>query len=362
MMGSKRRTSVRVVLLGVVLLASASLLSVLVVENGDDDSGFDEGARVRWGGRSLESTGAAGGFIGGFSVDLSYADPKTVSLRISSPMVDRDNEDELATNESFLSAPATVVRPYDMEAVIKTVPHFTKQFFVFLYVAKTDEFVALYDKTQPWSSGAGRILVCASVVERAFRRNFPNRFRRGNAKSGAVRNLAMLASVGDSPKLDGHCIDGLGLGDGDGQIDGLGLGLGLGDRVEIRGTSTAAPAMTGAVPVAPHEEYAYVCKNDEMAPILGFGSVFQDPRVLPSLVTMPMAAPPHMPCFDYWLRGLGVCPGLQPRFRLEGVGITRREKLVDHKEGLVFGDELGLDWKDLIPSVLWRGTDFGEKH
>jgi len=74
------------------------------------------------------------------------------------------------------------------------------------------------------------------------------------------------------------------------------------------------------------------------APILHFGSVFRHPLMFPSIIAMPMPSSHHLLCFKTWTTSNTVCE------QLRAVG--------------EIGNEIGLEWGDLIPQVVWRGTDF----
>lgn len=74
------------------------------------------------------------------------------------------------------------------------------------------------------------------------------------------------------------------------------------------------------------------------APIMGFGSVFQSTEIFPNMMAMPMPTGENLSCFKNFARSGDVCPVLQV--------------------GQVFGEKFGLKWEDLIPQVVWRGTDF----
>ncbi|KAL7495686.1 hypothetical protein ACHAWT_006868 [Skeletonema menzelii] len=77
------------------------------------------------------------------------------------------------------------------------------------------------------------------------------------------------------------------------------------------------------------------------APVLHFGSVFRKP-MFPNMIAMPMPGE-HLDCFVKWSISKEVCAQFQPKEDGRGVG-------------LVFGE--GLSYDDLIPQVIWRGTDF----
>ncbi|KAL7551518.1 hypothetical protein ACHAWF_014704, partial [Thalassiosira exigua] len=105
----------------------------------------------------------------------------------------------------------------------------------------------------------------------------------------------------------------------------------------------AGPRSSEFAVVVGSGDYPHVDKNrlprtaDGKAPVLMFGSAFRDPRVYPTMVAMPMPVPSHLECFMTWMEEEEVCP--------------------NWNEQLAFGEE-GRRWEDLIPQVIWRGTDF----
>lgn len=87
------------------------------------------------------------------------------------------------------------------------------------------------------------------------------------------------------------------------------------------------------------------CVGDEVGPILQFGSAYKAP-IFPSMITMPMPTALH--CFAKYSRG-----GSE-----EGKGSGCDDYLPRRDGKIKYGDVLGLSWDDLIPQVVWRGTDF----
>ncbi|KAL7553009.1 hypothetical protein ACHAWF_016247 [Thalassiosira exigua] len=90
------------------------------------------------------------------------------------------------------------------------------------------------------------------------------------------------------------------------------------------------------------------CLVPELAPVLHFGSVFRRP-IFPSMVAMPIPQINHLSCFHDWAMHHRVCASYLPREP-------------SNPAGLVFGETIGLEWDDLIPQVVWRGTDFSYLH
>ena len=87
-----------------------------------------------------------------------------------------------------------------------------------------------------------------------------------------------------------------------------------------------------------------------LSPVLQFGSVFRAPVIPTTTLAMPMPQWNHLHCFHYWTMHRQICGYYLPRSRLK------------NREGLVFGEYLGLAYDDLIPQVVWRGTDFSYLH
>ncbi|KAL7533651.1 hypothetical protein ACHAWF_004574 [Thalassiosira exigua] len=92
----------------------------------------------------------------------------------------------------------------------------------------------------------------------------------------------------------------------------------------------------------PHAKPSTLPRGSEGgAPVLMFGSAFRDPQVYPNLVAMPMPEARHLGCLVEWAEKGKVC-GEWRAYAGDG------------------GDErAGAEWDDLIPQVIWRGTDFG---
>jgi hypothetical protein len=63
------------------------------------------------------------------------------------------------------------------------------------------------------------------------------------------------------------------------------------------------------------------------------------------MIAMPMPTSHHLPCFETWATYKKVCQHMSP------AGGERRGQLI-------FGEEFGIEWEDLTPQVVWRGTDF----
>lgn len=66
--------------------------------------------------------------------------------------------------------------------------------------------------------------------------------------------------------------------------------------------------------------------------------------MFPTTIGMPMPEKYNLYCFENWLTRRGICRPLRSSADADGE--------------LVYGDDVGLEWDDLIPQVVWRGTDF----
>lgn len=82
-------------------------------------------------------------------------------------------------------------------------------------------------------------------------------------------------------------------------------------------------------------------------------SVYKDEAILPNLVTMPVWS--HISCFTKWQRDGTVCLELKLRSDVAGLlgGTEALQDLNVHE-----AKETQFVWDTLIPTVVWRGTDF----
>ncbi|KAL9187137.1 hypothetical protein ACHAXT_010857 [Thalassiosira profunda] len=211
------------------------------------------------------------------------------------------------------------VTEYDIDAALLAARAFHREVLFFVYDAATDDFVVVHNVPDcDW--GCRRAYIVAPFLAAALRKNYPSRFQ--GAASG---DWVVLLSVGDMPRIRRPCL---------------------------------------------FKESQY-CKSDKWAPILQFGSVLADPIYMPSAMAMPQSPRPFVPCFDEFQRTGTVCQDLRPRTTFDEGGANAEElgganglKTGRHfQHGLVFGQEMGLldgpdYWDELVPQVVWRGTDF----
>ena len=214
-----------------------------------------------------------------------------------------------------------LVKRYGAKEISNTLPHFTEELLLVVYGARSDEFIVLSPgrAERPWPRCEGG---CATNVETivhailyAFRNRYFDRFQKG-----VSRDLLFLVSTGESPRLSKGCFD--------------------------------RPGGCG--------------RRKTFAPVLHFGAGFGDDSILPSLVVMPPpTAPMHfLGCMARWQAHHEVCEDLEPKRAVSEGGAAETK-------GLVFGEHIGYNaggmenakerggvvWEDLIPQVIWRGTD-----
>ena len=218
--------------------------------------------------------------------------------------------------------PKLGMKPYGAQQIVNTLPHFTRELLLVMYIAETDEFSVLLpgkaeDGKPKCEGGCKRIWNIMRSILFAFRNRFPARFQKGSSQ-----DLLFLVSTAESPALSQECYE--------------------------------RPGSCGRR------------RRGIFAPILHFGSSFGDETELQSLVVMPPPPRVHLRCMAEWQMYHNVCPFLMPKTVKEDGSET---------PGLVFGEHINynedaeqkkktkegeveeLTWGDLVPQVVWRGAD-----
>eukprot|EP00584_Thalassiosira_punctigera_P013834 CAMPEP_0172553312 /NCGR_PEP_ID=MMETSP1067-20121228/50006_1 /TAXON_ID=265564 ORGANISM="Thalassiosira punctigera, Strain Tpunct2005C2" /NCGR_SAMPLE_ID=MMETSP1067 /ASSEMBLY_ACC=CAM_ASM_000444 /LENGTH=644 /DNA_ID=CAMNT_0013341477 /DNA_START=250 /DNA_END=2184 /DNA_ORIENTATION=+ len=253
--------------------------------------------------------------------DINDAQPPIIvddSHVVDGPFHGNDNENNNKNinngNDSNNNNNAIAVHPYNIDSALLVVRAFRYTLFFFVYDSASDAFVIVHN-VPGCDYGCARIYRVASVASLALRKNFPSFFRGPESE-----DFVVMISCGDAPRIKKEC---------------------LRPANKLVGSKAGGP---------------YACGSAEFGPILQFGSTFVDPEYFPSMIVMPQAVRPHIPCFDEWQATEGrngVCQDLRPKVDFSTSSI---------KEGMVFGEELGLVgegyWDRLIPQIIWRGTDF----
>mmetsp|Transcript_26863 Transcript_26863/g.48444 ORF Transcript_26863/g.48444 Transcript_26863/m.48444 type:complete len:646 (+) Transcript_26863:90-2027(+) len=240
---------------------------------------------------------------------LAVDDPHvedTMSLNNEDNNVNVINNDDGNNNDVDTTTIAnTIIAPYNIDNALLTVQAFRYTLFFFVYDSQSDSFVIIHN-VPGCDYGCARIYRVAAAVAYALRKNFPTHFQ--GAEKGS-EDFVVMMSTGDAPRIKRECL-------------------------------------------SPESKY---CGSKRFAPILQFGSIFVNTEYLPSMVAMPLPVRPHMPCFDEWQVTDGhVCQDLQPKVDLGDTSI---------KSGMVFGAAHTAEyWDNLIPQIIWRGTDFQFLH
>ncbi|KAL7465301.1 hypothetical protein ACHAXS_005628 [Conticribra weissflogii] len=268
-------------------------------------------------------------------------------------------QDLLSSHTTPLRPRLPPLRPYSLEHVLRAVDVFQNTFAVVVYDPAEDAFVAYYDRNHYWIAACAKLVGSFRILSKSLRRMFPERFD-GRADR---REWAFAMSSGDFPSVKLHS-----RGDGRWNMDANA------DANVDANTDSDTDADTSLeecyATQSPDSTTSCVDRPEEVAPILQFGSVFQNPHVIPSMIAMPNPQKNHLHCLDEWAEELvryereeamalaggtaaatavempRVCPYYRPR--------NERNAL-----GLVYGETVGItSWEELIPTVVWRGTDF----
>ncbi|KAL3787808.1 hypothetical protein HJC23_003557 [Cyclotella cryptica] len=235
-----------------------------------------------------------------------FSDPKSTNSR-TTPPIDRT---DVSLDPNQTKAPDSVMAKYSLYKVLLTIPAFRRELYLLYYHPIKDEFhVYINEQKDGWVAALkNRIYQIMPMLAYALRNHFPDRF---NGESDFI----LLASSGDEPKLDCSCFD--------------------------KVTRSQHP----------------ICRNEDFAPILQFGAVFQDGEILPSLVTMPLWH--HLPCLRQWQQTNTICETYKKRTLAAGV-VGGEEAIKSRVGGVsIAAPPLEQVWDSLIPQVIWRGSDFG---
>ena len=216
--------------------------------------------------------------------------------------------DELVKSMESSSADALYdnIQPYTLSDALLAADIYDRAFGVLVYDPLDDEFVLLYSRRHYWTSRCTKLLHTFRSLTHMLRTTFPGRFLKGHSPE-----LVIPISAGDYP------------------------------GVKVRDAQ-----MNCVREVLESQQYHTPCAESQ-APILHFGSVFRRP-MFPSIVAMPMPEYHHLNCFEQWAKSQTVCAAVRS---------VNSEGFIDTGE-LVFENDVGLNWDELIPQVVWRGTDF----
>ena len=230
-------------------------------------------------------------------------------------MTNNNNMDPLATLLGPREATATPpLPPYTFANVLHTLPRYHDNIAILIYDPASDKFIIHYSTQMRWVSGCQKLITSLQMLSNSLRLLFPTRFDPNNNNDGMMQDeLALSVSSGDFPSLRWN------------------------DCLRAQRTDCKAHNYNGSN------------TEDEdlplLSPILHFGSVFQVSLVPTTTYAMPMPQYNHLHCFHYWTMHQQICEYYLPKSK-------------SNSNGLVFGKSLKLNYDNLIPQVVWRGTDF----
>mmetsp|Transcript_22893 Transcript_22893/g.41071 ORF Transcript_22893/g.41071 Transcript_22893/m.41071 type:complete len:579 (-) Transcript_22893:199-1935(-) len=202
-----------------------------------------------------------------------------------------------AIDDSKRSSGPKTIAPYDLAELENARSLFSNTLGVVVYDPAEDDFLFFYSKNTIWASACTKLSSAFDGFTIMARETFPERFQGPGSEE-----FAIAISSGDYPHISPHCTN------------------------------------------FPH--VSDKCSGSH-APILAFGSVFQSAEIFPNMMAMPMPTGEHIHCFKNFAQSKSVCLQMQVKEGPDGP-----------KGAQVFGEEFGLKWEDLIPQVVWRGTDF----
>jgi len=226
-----------------------------------------------------------------------------------------------------LTATNQTLPPYHLKDALQIAQLYDHTYLLLVYEPNSDTFYGLYHKNHKWTSGNHKLLNSFNDITFMLRKAFPKRFVKGKSDE-----LVIPISSGDFPSIKTVCLNHF-------------------KRQEANDVSASTSSSLSL-------QITNTCTNSK-APILNFGSVFAEESIMPNMIAMPMPEPHHLPCFRMWADKRQICDELQPK-HVEPVrnrGELYKGRGQSHYQ-MVYGKEYGVEWDDLIPQVVWRGTDF----
>ncbi len=188
---------------------------------------------------------------------------------------------------------------YSLQNAIDAAEIYKSKFSLLRYDPTSDKFIGYYFKRHDWGGGCMKLANSITILVQMLRSQFPERF------TPASPAFVMVVSSGDYTDVAykyGSC---------------------------IRREDEDAPCDESLL-TAP--------------PVLHFGSVFSQPH-FPNMIAMPMPGD-HLNCFKIW-------EDLKHRDDMRRICDAFRSST---EGGWLPTNDLA--WDDLIPQLIWRGTDF----
>ena len=213
--------------------------------------------------------------------------------------------------------PTTTIQPYTLQNVLNARQYFTSGYGAIIYDTSSDTFILHYSKDLGCSATCRALMHNFNVVVYALRKLFPDRFTPtlsseesgeegdDNNTNTKKQEFALAVSASDIPNIQWtYCLR---------QLN------------EDCFTGNAA---------------------QELPPILHFGSIFKH-AVIPTMIGMPMHRKDHIDCYNEFVVHGRVCRSYLPRSEENPEGAVLPEYITN-----------GGIYEDLIPQVVWRGTDY----
>ena len=203
--------------------------------------------------------------------------------------------------------------PYTLTNVLTTTNYFHETFGILVYDPPSDSFIAHYPTNMRWISGCHKLIMSMKTVANSLRIMFPSRFTSNSDE------FAIAIGAADYPGIKyNECI-----------------------RGEREDCFPSNPII--------EEDGTEVLNEEAPSPVLQFGSSFRN-QIMPTMLGMPMPQKNQLSCFHTWATQHQVCQYYLPRSKA-------------NPDGLVFPETIGVKSMDeLIPQVVWRGTDFSYLH
>ncbi|KAL3790529.1 hypothetical protein HJC23_007678 [Cyclotella cryptica] len=225
---------------------------------------------------------------------------------------------------------------YSLRNVLATQSMYKSQFGIVIYSPTENVFTLYYSNRRKWKSGCHKLIKSFIGLSSSLRELFPDRFHDGGKdeqQQQQQNELALSLSAGDSPDVyftnpchqDSPCIS-----------------SSVGERDADANAKEANPP----------------------SPVLQFGSAFQTAAGVPTEIPMPMPQSNQLGCFVEWSHGqtrgveesVELCRYYLPRSYGNPHGLVYHA--ISTGEGGTANDPDIVEWENLIPQVIWRGTDF----
>ena len=186
--------------------------------------------------------------------------------------------------------------PYTIQDAIYGSQIYYDSVAILVYDPNDDKFVLQYSQRHAWNMASRKLIATFQTISYMLRKMFPERFQ--GIQNGS-KEFAIPISSGDNPHVKAtDCLR------------------------QLRSDQSCAES--------------FMTKS----PILHFGSVFSKMNMYPNMIAMPMPERSHLVCFRQYVGNQQLCKELSENY-------------------FSASHDLGLQWTELIPQVMWRGTDFG---